>query len=89
MTFYRIFTVCAFCLIFSGISLQRSAFAETKVEKSQPTPAAQAELRKRVDELQSAMANLGTTLSTQASDSTANIKTDVQKQLVELGRQLK
>ena len=85
MTFYRTFSFTALLVLLFSATF---SFASGSEPSKSDTKAAQAELKKRVEELQSAMANLGETLSTQASDSTANIKTDVQKQLEELGKQL-
>ena len=92
MTFYRKIFIPALSVIL-GLStggLLSAAEGAKKTDKTEKAAdsKAQAELKKRVDELQSAMANLGTTLSTQAGSSTEDIKTDVKKQLEELGRKL-
>jgi|GEM_PF-3054809 len=86
MTFYRTFSIFTlWVVLFSAFSGIAAAAEPSKSDNK----AAQAELQKRVDELQAAMANLGETLSTQANDSTASIKTDVQKQLEILSQQLR
>jgi len=81
MAFYNSFRAWGIVAILALITPIGASNAEDNTGK-------QEELKKRVNELQTAMANLGQTLSNQAQDSTSNLRTDVQKQLDELGKQL-